>query len=78
MQQIESRWPGQSLSIPTGNAQLNGITLRIGVITSDSFTMDKIVIDQYGQNQTQLTAPSGVTYDGLMGMIPSVLRKKRK
>ncbi|CAF1460455.1 unnamed protein product [Adineta steineri] len=87
-------WPGQSLSIPTGNAQLKGITLRIGVIPSDPFTMVKIVTDQYGQNQTQLTgycidlisllqanlgfipniqlAPSGVTYDGLMGMIPSV------
>ncbi|CAF1417380.1 unnamed protein product [Adineta steineri] len=87
-------WPGQSLSIPTGNAQLNGITLRIGVIPSDPFTMVKIVIDQYGQNQTQLTgycmdlisllqanlgfipniqlAPSGVTYDELMEMIPSV------
>ncbi|CAF4371264.1 unnamed protein product, partial [Adineta steineri] len=46
---------GESLSIPTGNAQLNGITLRIGVIPSDPFTMVKIVIDQYGQNQTQLT-----------------------
>jgi len=46
-------WPGDTLSIPSDNAKLNGISLRIGVISSVPYTIVSTVKNRYGQqNQT--------------------------
>jgi ionotropic glutamate receptor len=46
-------WPGDTLSIPSDNAKLNGISLRIGVISSVPYTIVSILKNQSGeQNKT--------------------------
>ncbi|CAF1329662.1 unnamed protein product [Adineta steineri] len=47
-------WPGNTLSPPTGRADMIGVTLRIAVIEIHPFTMTKNVIDDYGRNSTKL------------------------
>jgi ABC-type amino acid transport substrate-binding protein len=46
-------WPGDTLIIPSDNAKLNGISLRIGVISSVPYTIVSILKNQSGvQNKT--------------------------
>ncbi|CAF4246961.1 unnamed protein product, partial [Adineta steineri] len=47
-------WPGNTLSPPTGRADMIGVTLRMAVIEIHPFTMTKTVIDDYGRNSTKL------------------------
>ncbi|CAF4910158.1 unnamed protein product, partial [Rotaria sp. Silwood1] len=48
-------WPGNSLTPPTGRAQLIDVKLRIGVIESHPFTIVTSVINEFGQNVTKFT-----------------------
>ncbi|CAF1218853.1 unnamed protein product [Adineta steineri] len=47
-------WPGNSLVPPTGQALLEGVNLRIGVVESTPFTIISNRIDEFNQNITKL------------------------
>ncbi|CAF3640661.1 unnamed protein product [Rotaria sp. Silwood1] len=68
-------WPGNSLTPPTGRAQLLGVKLRIGVIESYPFTIVTSVINEFGQNITKFTGYIPDLIDHLqkkMGFIPNI------
>ncbi|CAF1568158.1 unnamed protein product, partial [Adineta steineri] len=48
-------WPGTSLVLPSSNAKLDGITLRIGLVGSIPYTISNIITNQFGQNITNYT-----------------------
>ncbi|CAF1187061.1 unnamed protein product [Adineta ricciae] len=47
-------WPGQSLTVPTGYASIQGVTLRIGVKETVPFAMEKEIKDEYGNKKAKL------------------------
>ncbi|CAF3623469.1 unnamed protein product [Rotaria sp. Silwood1] len=68
-------WPGNSLVPPTGNAQLAGVKLRIGVIESVPFTIVSTRTNEFGQNLTKLIGYIPDLIDLLqnkMGFIPNI------
>jgi ionotropic glutamate receptor len=48
-------WPGDTLSIPSDNPQLNGVTLRLGVYPALGYTMVSNVTNQFGQQELTFT-----------------------
>ncbi len=68
-------WPGGTLSVPTGLAKLNGVSLRIGVISSVPYTIVSTVTDQFGQTKQTFTgyAPDLINLlQTRMGFIPNI------
>jgi len=69
-------WPGTSLTPPTGVPELFGVTLRIGVSIVAPFTTQTVVIDESGQNTTNLVGYSIDLINILqtsMGFIPQIM-----
>ncbi|CAF0955125.1 unnamed protein product [Didymodactylos carnosus] len=68
-------WPNSSSVTPTGQATLAGVTLRIGVIQSDPFTIVTNVTDKFGQTTVHLDGyiPNLITQlQSKMGFIPDI------